>query len=216
MLAVSAPLVPVKALDDAKSRLAPSLGPIERRLLTIAMLEDVVAALQATGGLEPPTVISPDREIWRRADAMGCRVIEEEPGAADLNRSLARAAGMLGGDGGLLVVAADLPLASPAALARVLEAAEAAPVVVVPSRDASGTNVLAWRDRASFQPGFGSGSAARHLAVPGALRHDEPDLALDVDTVADLRAVAERVDPASVTGRRLRDLRLPDRLQQVP
>jgi hypothetical protein len=34
--------------------------------------------------------------------------------------------------------------------------------------------------------------------------------------VADLRAVAERVDPASVTGRRLRDLRLPDRLQQVP
>jgi hypothetical protein len=52
--------------------------------------------------------------------------------------------------------------------------------------------------------------------VPGALRHDEPDLALDVDTVADLRAVAELVDPASVTGRRLRDLRLPDRLQQVP
>ena len=215
MLAVSAPLVPVKALDDAKSRLAPSLGPIERRLLTIAMLEDVVAALQATGGLEPPAVISPDREIWRRADAMGCRVIEEERGAADLNRSLARAAGMLGG-GSLLVVAADLPLANPAALTRVLEAAEAAPVVVVPSRDASGTNVLAWRDRASFQPGFGSGSAARHLAVPGALRHDEPDLALDVDTVADLRAVAERVDPASVTGRRLRDLRLPDRLQQVP
>ncbi|HEX8927538.1 MAG TPA: 2-phospho-L-lactate guanylyltransferase [Actinomycetota bacterium] len=204
----------MKALDDAKSRLAPSLGPIERRLLTIAMLEDVVAALQATGGLEPPAVISPDREIWRRADAMGCRVIEEEPGAADLNRSLARAAGMLGGDHQQAAVA--LPLASPAALVRVLAAAAAAPVVVVPSRDASGTNVLAWRDRASFQPGFGPGSAARHLAVPGALRHDEPDLALDVDTVADLRAVAERVDPASVTGRRLRDLRLPDRLQQVP
>jgi 2-phospho-L-lactate guanylyltransferase len=216
VLAVSAPLVPVKALDDAKGRLAPALGPIERRLLTIAMLEDVVAALQATGGLEPPAVISPDREVWRRADAMGCRVIEEEAGADDLNRSLARAAGMLAGDSGLLVVAADLPLASPEAIGRVLEAAARAPVVVVPSRDGAGTNVLAWRDRASFQPGFGPGSAARHLAAPGALRHDEPGLALDVDTVADLRAVAERVDPASVTGRRLRDLRLPDRLQQVP
>jgi 2-phospho-L-lactate guanylyltransferase len=216
VLAVSAPLVPVKALDDAKGRLAPSLGPIERRLLTIAMLEDVVAALQATEGLEPPVVISPDREIWRRADAMGCKVIEEEPGAADLNRSLARAAGMLAGDGGLLVVAADLPLATPGAIGRVLQAAGRAPVVVVPSRDGAGTNVLAWRDRASFQPGFGPGSARRHLAAAGAVRHDEPELALDVDTVEDLRVAAERVDPASVTGRRLRDLRLPDRLQQVP
>jgi hypothetical protein len=51
--------------------------------------------------------------------------------------------------------------------------------------------------------------------VPGAVRHDEPELALDVDTVADLRSVADRLGPASVTGRRLRDLRLPDRLQQV-
>jgi 2-phospho-L-lactate guanylyltransferase len=216
VLAVSAPLVPVKALDDAKGRLAPSLGPIERRLLTIAMLEDVVAALQATEGLEPPAVISPDREIWRRADAMGCHVIEEQAGAADLNRSLTRAAAMLGGGGGLLVVAADLPLASPEAIGRVLQAAGRAPVVVVPSRDGAGTNVLAWRDRASFEPGFGPGSAERHLAVAGAVRHDEPELALDVDTVDDLRAAAELVDPASVTGRRLRDLRLPDRLQQVP
>lgn len=205
----------MKALADAKGRLAPWLDPIERRLLTIAMLEDVVAALQAVPGLERPAVISPDREIWRRADAMGCRVVEEEPGAADLNRSLALAAASLDAADGLLVVAADLPLASADAIGRVLEAAAGAPVVVVPSRDGAGTNVLAWRDPASFEPGFGPGSASRHLAVPGAVRRDEPDLALDVDTVADLRSVAGRLDPASVTGRRLRDLRLPDRLQQV-
>lgn len=205
----------MKALADAKGRLAPWLDPIERRLLTIAMLEDVVAALQAVPGLERPVVISPDREIWRRADAMGCRVVEEEPGAADLNRSLALAAASLDAAGGLLVVAADLPLASADAIGRVLEAAASAPVVVVPSRDGAGTNVLAWRDPASFEPVFGPGSASRHLAVPGAVRRDEPDLALDVDTVADLRSVAGRLGPASVTGRRLRDLRLPDRLQQV-
>jgi len=215
VLAVPAPLVPVKALADAKGRLAAWLDPIERRLLTIAMLEDVVAALQAVPGLERPAVISPDREIWRRADAMGCRVVEEEPGAPDLNRSLALAAASLDAAGGLLVVAADLPLASADAIGRVLEAAAGALVVVVPSRDGAGTNVLAWRDPASFGPRFGPGSASRHLAVPGAVRRDEPDLALDVDTVADLRLVAGRLDPASVTGRRLRDLRLPDRLQQV-
>jgi 2-phospho-L-lactate/phosphoenolpyruvate guanylyltransferase len=216
VLAVPAPLVPVKALAEAKGRLAPWLGPIERRLLTIAMLEDVIAALQGTAGLERPTVISPDREIWRRADAMGCRVIEEEPGAADLNRSLARAASSMDVRGGLLVVAADLPLAHAEAVGRVLDAAARAPVVVVPSHDGAGTNLLAWRDPATFAPAFGPGSASRHLNTPGAVRHDEPELALDVDTVADLRSVADCVDPASVTGRRLRDLRLPDRLQQVP
>jgi 2-phospho-L-lactate/phosphoenolpyruvate guanylyltransferase len=142
--------------------------------------------------------------VWRRADAMGCRVVEEPPGAGDLNGALAAAAGV--GDGSpLLVVAADLPLASAAGLERVLAAA-GAPVAVVPSHDGGGTNVLAWRDPASFAPSFGPDSAARHLAVPGAVRVDEPGLALDVDTFDDLRRVAGRLDPSSVTARRVGDL----------
>jgi 2-phospho-L-lactate guanylyltransferase len=154
--------------------------------------------------LEAPVVVSPDREVWRRADAMGCRVVEEPPGAGDLNGALAAAAGV--GDGSpLLVVAADLPLASAAGLERVLAAA-GAPVAVVPSHDGGGTNVLAWRDPASFAPSFGPDSAARHLAVPGAVRVDEPGLALDVDTFDDLRRVAGRLDPSSVTARRVGDL----------
>jgi 2-phospho-L-lactate guanylyltransferase len=205
------PLVPVKALAAAKGRLGPSLSPLERRLLAIAMFEDVVAALQATPGLGVPLVVSPDREMWRRAEALGCRVVEEPAGTAGLNAALEAAAGRAG-EGGLLVVAADLPLASPAGLRRVLEAAVAAPVAVVPSHDGDGTNVLAWREPATFAPRFGPGSAARHLSAAGAVRVDDPGLAMDVDTVEDLRLVAGRVDPDSVTGRRLRDLRLPARL----
>src|SRR5829696_3103169 len=211
------PLVPLKALAEAKGRLAPEVGPLPRRLLAIAMFEDVTAALQAVPALAAPVVVSPDREVWRRADAMGCRVVEEPPGAGDLNAALAAAAAAAAGGvrgtrggfpdgsaGALLVVAADLPLASAAGLERVL-AAEA-PVVVVPSADGGGTNVLAWRDPASFAPSFGPDSAARHLAVPGAVRVDDPGLSLDVDTVDDLRVVAGRLDPSSVTARRLRDL----------
>jgi len=241
------PLVPVKALAAAKSRLGPWLDPLERRLLAIAMFEDVVAALRAVPGLEAPVVVSPDREVWRRAEAIGCRVAEEPPaggsgglkersdrppvdqgsgglkersdrppvdqGSGGLNAALALAAAGLAGAGGLLVVAADLPLASAAGFGRVLEAAEAAPVVVVPSHDGDGTNVLAWREPGSFAPRFGPDSAARHLSVPGAVRVDDRGLALDVDTVEDLRAVAGLVDPDGVTGRRLRDLRLPERLR---
>ena len=210
------PLVPLKALAEAKGRLAPEIGPLQRRLLAIAMFEDVIGALQAVPALAAPVVVSPDREVWRRADAMGCRVVEEPPGAGDLNAALASAAGA--GDGSpLLVVAADLPLASAAGLERVL-AAEA-PVAVVPSADGGGTNVLAWRDPASFAPSFGPDSAARHLAVPGAVRVDDPGLSLDVDTVDDLRVVAGRLDPSSVTARRLKDFDMlrgrPDRPEEA-
>jgi 2-phospho-L-lactate/phosphoenolpyruvate guanylyltransferase len=212
------PLVPVKALAEAKGRLAPEVGPLQRRLLAIAMFEDVVAALQAVPGLDRPVVVSPDREVWRRADAMGCRVVEEPPGAGDLNGALAAAAAATTNGSALLVVAADLPLASATGLERVLAAATA-PVAVVPSHDGGGTNVLAWRDPASFAPSFGPASAARHLAVPGAVRVEEPGLALDVDTADDLRRVAGRLDPASVTARRLRDLDMlparPDRPEEA-
>src|SRR5829696_442354 len=210
------PLVPLKALAEAKGRLAPEVGPLQRRLLAIAMFEDVSAALQAVPALAAPVVVSPDREVWRRADAMGCRVVEEPPGAGDLNAALASAA--KSGDGSPLLVAADLPLASAAGLERVLAAAEA-PVAVVPSADGGGTNVLAWRDPGSFAPSFGPDSAARHLAVPGAVRVDDPGLALDVDTAEDLRTVAGRLDPSSVTARRLRDLDMlrgrPDRPEEA-
>jgi 2-phospho-L-lactate/phosphoenolpyruvate guanylyltransferase len=201
---MAVPLVPVKALAEAKGRLAPLVGPLQRRLLAIAMFEDVIAALQAVAALEAPVVVSPDREVWRRADAMGCRVVEEPPGAGDLNGALGAAAASLR-NGPLLVVAADLPLASADGLERVLVAARA-PVAVVPSHDGGGTNVLAWREPATFAPSFGPDSAARHLAVPGAVRVDEPGLSLDVDTVDDLRLVAARLEPASVTARRIREL----------
>jgi len=207
------PLVPLKALADAKGRLAPFLTPVERRLLALAMFEDVAAALQAVAGLDRPLVVSPDREVWRRAEAIGCRVVAEA-GPGGLNAALLAAARAAGAGAGLLLaVAADLPLASPAGLERVLAAAGRAPVVVVPSRDGAGTNVLAWPAAGPFRPSFGPGSAGRHLAAPGALRVDEAGLALDVDTVGDLRDLAAAgLDPASVTGHRLRDLRLAERL----
>jgi 2-phospho-L-lactate/phosphoenolpyruvate guanylyltransferase len=206
---VLAPLVPVKRLADAKGRLAPQLGPIERRLLAIAMFEDVVAALLATDGLAAPVVVSPDQEVWRRAAALGCTVAEEAGGGDGLNDALRRAAPSTGA---LLVVSADLPLATAVALGRVRDALERASVVVVPSHDQAGTNVLGWRDAATFAPAFGAGSAARHLAAAGALRLDDAELGLDVDTAADLRAVVGRLDAGTVTASRVRDLRLADRL----
>jgi 2-phospho-L-lactate guanylyltransferase len=165
------PLVPVKALAEAKGRLAPEVGPLQRRLLAIAMFEDVSPPSRrcrrsSARWSSPPTG---GLAAGRRHGLPGGR---GAAGAGDLNAALAAAAAA--GDGSpLLVVAADLPLASAAGLERVLAAA-GAPVAVVPSADGGGTNVLAWRDPASFAPSFGPDSAARHLAVPGAVRVDDP------------------------------------------
>src|SRR4029453_485348 len=105
------PIVPLKALAEAKGRLAPEVGPLQRRLLAIAMFEDVIAAIQSVPALRAPVVVSPDREGGgRRAEAMGCRVVEEPPGVGDLNGALAAAAGGVANGSPLLVVAADLPL----------------------------------------------------------------------------------------------------------
>jgi 2-phospho-L-lactate guanylyltransferase len=208
---VLTPLIPVKRLADAKSRLGPDLDPVRRRLLATAMLDDVLAAVTGTDGLARAVVVSPDREVWRRAEAHGARVVEEPDTAGnDLNASLAGAA--VGIEGGVLVVASDLPLATPEALGRVAAALAAAPVAVVPSRDGAGTNVLGWAGAAGFAPAFGPGSAARHLAVPGAVRLDEPGLAHDADTAADLRDMLPLLDPDGVTGRRVRDLKLAELL----
>jgi 2-phospho-L-lactate/phosphoenolpyruvate guanylyltransferase len=209
------PLIPVKSLAEAKGRLAPALNPIQRRLLVIAMLEDVLDAVLATGGLAAPVVVSPEEEVWERTSALGCVVVPEPPRAAEdddaaaLNAALRLAAGKVAGDT-LLVVAADVPLADAAALAQVRDRLAESPVVVVPSTDGQGTNVLGWRDPDTFEPAFGPGSAERHLRNHGAVSVADRRLALDVDTFTDLRAVAERLDRSSVTAKRLADLGLED------
>ena len=170
-----------------RGRLAPAVGPLQRRLLAIAMFEDVVAAPGGAGAGRPGGGL-PDREVWRRADAMGRRVVEEPPGAGDLNGALTAAR-----------------RGSPATGRRCWWWR---PTCRRPRRpgwsgcwrptprwrwsraDGGGTNVLAWRDPASFAPSFGPrlGRPPPGRARRGAGRG--PGLSLDVDTVEDLEAVA--------------------------
>ncbi|HEX9236549.1 MAG TPA: 2-phospho-L-lactate guanylyltransferase, partial [Actinomycetota bacterium] len=62
--------VPVKALERAKTRLAPVLSPAERAALTTAMLEDVLDASLAVPGWET-WVISPPGPVLNLAAKRG-------------------------------------------------------------------------------------------------------------------------------------------------
>ncbi len=184
-------IVPVKALDQAKSRLASALTPSERRQLTLEMFERVLAALRAS----PVTtvwVVSPDAEVLERAAALGARPLTED--RAELNPALeqARSAACAAGADALIVVPADVPMVNSediAAMAALL--AMGADMVLAPDVLGMGTNALALRAGARVRFCFGGNSAAIHLraAVNRGLvarLYRSPRLALDVDDPAGL------------------------------
>ena len=93
--------------------------------------------------------------------------------------------------GPVAVVNADLACAEPADVAALL--AEAPALVAA---DDGTTNALSLLGAADFRPLYGAGSAARFEAA-GLRPCRLPSLAEDVDTLADLERLADRVGPAT-------------------
>src|SRR3990170_7080523 len=87
-----AALVPLKALDQAKRRLAALLSQDERRSLCLAMLEDVLRALQAVPLVDHLAVVSPDPAVLARVRALGAEAMAEPPVCRGVNQALAHAA----------------------------------------------------------------------------------------------------------------------------
>ncbi|MEA2551520.1 MAG: Guanylyl transferase CofC like, partial [Actinomycetota bacterium] len=72
-------VLPVKSLSEAKSRLEPLLTPLERAVLTLAMLEDVLDVTEQLTGWET-WVISPDETVLEIAVRRRVTpIIEESP-----------------------------------------------------------------------------------------------------------------------------------------
>jgi 2-phospho-L-lactate guanylyltransferase len=188
-------LVPVKPLHLAKGRLASVISAPERRALVLAMLGDVLAALDATDAVSGVIVVSRDAEALALAARLGASVLLDR--SDGLNGALAQAAAFTAqcGASALLALPADLPLVSPAEIAGLIAAGEEAGVALAPSRD-GGTNGLYIAAQAALPFLFGPGSLARHVAaawergiVPRLFR--SPGLELDVDRPADLLLLAE-------------------------
>ena len=190
-------VVPVKTLNAAKRRLAGAVDPAARRGLSLAMLADVLDALDATAGLDGAAVVSRDADVMALARRRGLRVIPET--GAGLNAAVTQAATVLSAAGcaRLLVMPADLPLAAPEEIAQILAALPEAPgLTLVPDRHGVGTNALACAPPDAVAPSFGAGSFARHLeaardaGIPATVLR-LPGLGLDIDTPEDLRAFME-------------------------
>ena len=197
-----AAIIPVGTLEAAKSRLGGALDAEERVDLAERLLVRTVLAALALERFDDVLVISPDREVLRRAADIGARTLRQRSHGLNAGLTDARADVIAGGADAILVLPIDLAFVSAEALALVLEPValpDSGPtVVLVTDRHGTGTNALALRPPRVIEFAFGPGSrrAHREAAEAAGATYTEIDgrLAFDIDTPADL-AVVESMAP---------------------
>ncbi len=168
-----------------------------RRELSLAMLGDVLAAALALGAARVATADADGAALAREAGAE----VTGDPGGG---QGAAVAAALADLDpGAILVVNADVPCVVPDDLRALLAATPAGGLALVEALDGT-TNALSISAPEAFAPLYGPDSAARFRARAAELGVDSvsvavPNLADDVDTVADLQRLHLRLGPRSQT-----------------
>ncbi len=191
-------VIPVRALEGAKSRLGEVLDAEERRELVELLLRRTLEAARAVPGVEIVAVVSPDAAALAVARSAGAQpIVQHTPG---LNPGLVEAREALAGRAErLLVLPADLPGITADDVAAMLSLADGAAqggrpaVVLAPDRHGRGTNALLLDPPAVIAPSFGGESRAVHasLAESAGAAYLElvGRLELDLDTPDDLLLV---------------------------
>ena len=194
-------VIPVKPLRGALRRLTPTLAAPVRCELQVAMLTDVLSACAGAAGLAGVMVVTSDPEARAMGERIAAaRVVPDHDPPRGMNAAVVRGlvAVAAAGAEAALVLTADLPLARPEDIARIIAAAPPGPsAVLVPSWDGTGTNAMLLRPPAALSPRLGPDSLARHRAQAEgrglAVAIEElPRLALDIDTPRDLAALMAR------------------------
>ena len=189
-------LLPIKDLRQAKQRLAPLLNTEERFALAQAMLADTIRAVRGVRRAEKIFVVTNYIPAMQAAEANGWELLREE-------RQISESVSVDGasrhcaerGVTSLLRLPLDVPLVQASDIDKLLAVQCAAPaVVIVPSRDGTGTNAIRRTPPALFPSHFGSGSFAKHCgeaerAGAQIVVRRNARLEMDVDDEADLRAL---------------------------
>ena len=156
-------VVPVKSLGASKNRLSSVLSPQERSQLTLAMLEDVLSALQ-TSTVDDTVVVSNDLTVHDVVGKFGAMYLAQK--TSGLNSAIEEATEWCVKEGAeaVLVLPADIPLLSSADVDRIVELGncEEQTVVLSPSYN-GGTNALFQSPLNLIHACFGPRSFAKHI-----------------------------------------------------
>jgi 2-phospho-L-lactate guanylyltransferase len=216
-------LLPIKDLCQAKQRLAPFLTPEERFGLAQAMLADTIRAVRGVRQADKIFVVTNYAPAMRVAKENCWELLREEQQISE-SVSVDAASRHCAGCGvtALLRLPLDVPLVQASDIDELLAIECAAPaLVIVPSRDGTGTNAILRTPPDLFPSHFGSGSFAKHCAEAqqtGAqiVIRRNARLEMDVDDETDLRALAQEDLRGTTTGEWLQRSGHLQRLTQAP
>src|ERR1700693_4061945 len=200
-------LLPIKDLRQAKQRLAPLLNAEERFVLAQAMLADTIRAVRGVRRAEKIFVVTNYIPAMQAAETNSWELLREERQISE-SVSVDAASRQCAERGvtSLLRLPLDLPLVQASDIDALLAVECLAPaVVIVPSRDGTGTNAIRRTPPALFPSHFGAGSFAKHCgeaerAGARIFKRRNVHLEMDVDDEADLRALVQHDLSGTQTG----------------
>ena len=200
-------LLPIKDLRLAKQRLTPFLNAEERFALAQAMLADTIRAVRGARAADRIFVVTNYAPAMKVAEQNGWDLLREEQQISEsVSVDAASRYCAERGVNALLRLPLDVPLVQPSDIDELMGFECAAPaMVIVPSRDGTGTNAILRTPPALFPSHFGNGSFAKHCdeahrARAQVLIRRNARLEMDVDDEADLRALAQHDLSGTETG----------------
>jgi 2-phospho-L-lactate/phosphoenolpyruvate guanylyltransferase len=190
-------IVPVKDLEESKTRLSPFLSPKEREVLTLWMLDHVLTTLRETPDVERVGVVTPSPRALFLAEDVDATALPQA--SRGLNNALEEGRNWAVSEdaSSLLVLPADLPYLSTFDVRALTGLArDERTVVISPDEAHEGTNALLMRPANAMPFAFGPGSYESHMrtARENALKvevYEHSGVASDVDTVEDLQALVD-------------------------
>jgi 2-phospho-L-lactate guanylyltransferase len=213
-------LLPIKDLTHAKQRLAGVLTPEERFALAQAMLADTIRAVCGVRRASKIFVVTNYSPAMLVAEQNGWEILREELQISEsVSVDAASRQCERRGITAVLRLPLDVPLVQASDIDELLAVECAAPgVVIVPSRDGTGTNAILRTPPTLFPSHFGSGSFARHCgeaqrASAQVFVRRNARLEMDVDDETDLRALAQHELSGTQTGVWLRESGVSQRLR---
>ena len=209
-------LVPVKELSDSKQRLASVLEPAEREDLMLAMLRDVLAAIQGVSLFHGVLLVSRSQKAKALARDFVNDVFRESTGSdhsqavTEGNRYLEQRYGVKSS----LAISSDVPRITVQDIHQLIDGHDR--VTLVPNASGEGTNAVLTSPPNAIDYHFGPGSLLKHIASaesggisPLILRLS--NLAHDIDDPQDLEQAIGDL-PSSFTRRFLDDSGIAARL----
>jgi 2-phospho-L-lactate/phosphoenolpyruvate guanylyltransferase len=180
-------IIPVSRFTHAKTRLSPTLSPLERQNLLKSMLKDVIKVLK--NSVDRVMIISSDKDVLEYVNNLGVQSLKEQ-GKTDLNGALKQAVEYCkDGCSKVLIVPSDIPLIGEDNVRDILKTGQEVDVVIAPAKG-GGTNALLIPS-SGIEMMFGECSFFKHLKEAEkegmtSQIFDSFYLSLDVNTAEDL------------------------------